>query len=417
MKHFYFLPVFLVISFTGFSQSLKELYNKSTQAYQNKNFAEFLNYTKQLDSLRPSHPTYTYNLACAYALNGKTEEAVSTVKKCLLMNNTVQFEAETDLENIKKSIEYQSLIDLKSTLSKPVINSVKEVVLSEKDLHPEGLLYLEKSKQWLATSIRNRKIVSFDFSTGKCTDWFTDPGLFSVMAIKTDKKENILWVTSSSMPEMKGFTKGLEGKSEVLKIDIKTKKVIKRFSLDGNHVLGDLTVDKDGNVYISDSGEAVIFKISNDKMEIWKDLKNEAYNLQGITLNADDSVLFVADYLKGILKINLKKPSEYSWLNFPETATIKGIDGLLWYKNSLLAIQNGVKPIRIIQFPLDKKNEISGFKILDHNRSEFNEPALGTISGNKLYFFSNSPWNAYDKNGVLNESIIDFPNLYSHQLP
>jgi len=55
--------------------------------------------------------------------------------------------------------------------------------------------------------------------------------------------------------------------------------------------------------------------------------------------------------------------------------------------------------------------------VLEQNRTEFNEPALGTLVGNKLYFFSNAPWKAYNKEGFLDETIIDFPTLYSNQLP
>ncbi|MES2811546.1 MAG: hypothetical protein V4670_03665 [Bacteroidota bacterium] len=415
MKQFYFLCCLFTISIFG--QSTKDIYNQSTKVYQEKDFVTFLKLTKQLDSIRPSHPTYTYNLACAYALNGKTDESIAMLKKCMLMNNTVPFEKEADLESIKKSEQYASLTALQSELNNPVISSVKTAILSERDLHPEGLLYLKKSKQWLATSIRNKKIVSFDIVSGKCTDWFTDANLFSVLAIKADADEKVLWVTSSAMPEMKGYNSNLEGKSEVLKIDIKTKKILQRFALEGNHVLGDLVIDKNGTVFVSDSGEATIFKISNDKLEVWLDLKKEAFNLQGLTFNDKQSELFIADYLKGILRINVSNPTDRNWLKFPNGATIKGIDGLLWYKKSVLAIHNGVKPIRIMQYFLNDGNEIVSAKVLDNNRPEFNEPALGTLVGSKFYFFSNAPWKAYDKEGVLDESIIDFPTLYSNQLP
>lgn len=413
----YFAILLLSFFSVSYGQSLKEKYNLSTKAYQDKDFATFLKLTKELDSLRPSHPTYTYNLACAYALNGKTEASIATLKKCLLMNNTVAFEKEVDLESIKNSDQYASLLTLQSDLNNPIITSVKKSILSERDLHPEGLLYLKKSKQWLATSIRNRKIVSFDIASGKCTDWFTDDNLFSVLAIKPDDDEKVLWVTSSAMPEMKGYNAGLEGKSEVLKIDIKTKKILQRFALEGNHVLGDLVVDKNGNVFVSDSGEATIFTISNDKLEVWLDLKKEAFNLQGLTFNDKQSELFIADYLKGILRINVNNPSDRNWLKFPEGTIAKGIDGLVWHKKSLVAIHNGVKPIRILQYFLNETNAITSYKVLDHNRPEFNEPALGTLVGSKFYFFSNAPWKAYDKDGVLDESIIDFPTLFSNQLP
>ncbi len=410
------LFLFYLMFVTSFGQTQKEIYNQSLQAYQKKDFVEFLKLTQKLDNARPSHPTYSYNLACALALNGKTEEAISALEKCLLMNDKINFEDESDLASLKNSEEYQKLAELKSKLNTTISSSVKQVSLSEKSLHPEGLLYLSKSKTWLVASIRNRKIVSFDGNTGQYTDWFTDKNLLSVFAIKTDKKEKVLWVSTSVMPEMKGYNKSLDGRSEILKIDIKTKKVLQRFPLQGNHVLGDLVVTKSGDVYISDSGEATIFKISNDKMSVWMDLKSEAFNLQGLTFNEEESQLFIADYLKGILKISVQNPSERNWLEFPNETTVKGIDGLLWYKNSLVAIHNGVKPIRIIQYTLNQNNEIAGFKVLDHNRPEFDEPALGTISNGQLYFFSNSPWKGYDKNFELDETKFDHPTLYSNSL-
>ncbi|TGD59434.1 NHL repeat-containing protein [Flavobacterium humi] len=411
IKNVFFCLVFSL----SLAQSQKEMYNLSIRAYQDKDFGKFLKLTQKLDSIRPSHPTYTYNLACAYALNEKPNEALSVLKQCVLMNHALNFEAENDLSSLKKTDGYAEIVALKSALEIPVATSEKQVVLSEKELHPEGLLYLKNSKTWLVTSIRNRKIVSFDIHTGACQDWFASPDLLSVFAVKADKKEKFLWACTSAMPEMKGYNKGFEGKSEIIKIDIKTKKIVKRFPLQGNHVLGDLVVAKNGDVYISDSGEAIIFKISGDTISMWLDLKKEAFNLQGLTFNEGESQLFIADYMKGILSIRMSNPEGRNWLQFPESNTVKGIDGLLWYKNSLIAIHNGVKPIRIMRYSL-RDNEIIASVALDHNRPEFDEPALGTLSNGKLYFFANAPWKAYNKDFDLDLTQFSNPVLYTNTL-
>ena len=90
---------------------------------------------------------------------------------------------------------------------------------------------------------------------------------------------------------------------------------------------------------------------------------------------------------------------------------------MVFYNNALITIQNGIKPIRVMQFQLnEQQNQINGFKILDNNRPEFNEPALAALVGGKVYFFANSPWNAYDKNGVLDESKVVNPILFSCEL-
>lgn len=412
------LFLIIIISFSEycFSQSQRELYNKSVEAYKNKEYALFLKITKQLDSLRPSHPTYTYNLAAGYALNDQKEKANFHLKKLVLTNNTIDFEKDADFKTLKNTPEFEKVIQLKSELQKAINNSEKVISLSEKDLHPEGLLHLPKMKIWLASSIRKKKIVTFDFTTGHCSDWFTESN-FSVFAMKTDAKEEFLWVATAAMPEMLGFSKEMEGKAEILKIDIKTRKIIKRFPMEGNHVFGDLILDKNGTVYVSDSGEAKIYKISDDAMSVWLDLKSEAFNLQGLTFNENQSQIYIADYLKGILVIDVGNPQNRNWLSFPNEVTVKGIDGLVFHDNSLFAIHNGVKPIRVIQYRLNKnQNEILSYKIIDHNKPEFDEPALATVIKKKLYFFSNSPWKAYDKQFHLDETKFKNPMLFQYTI-
>ena len=387
MKNYLFSLVLIFITITLVqSQTQKEVYQQSINAYKNNDYVTFLKLTQQLDSVRPFHPAYTYNLAAAFALNGKENEAITVLQKVVLMNHTTAFETDDDFKSIANSTAFQQVLALKKTQEQTISSSNKLVSLNEKELHPEGLEFLSKSNLWLSSSIRKRKIVSFDSKTGTCTDWFSDDQLYAVFSIKKDINEQFLWVVTAAIPEMERFSAVLEGKAAVLKIDIKTKKVVQRFEMEGNHVFGDLYVTKTNEVYVSDSNKPIIYKIQNDVMTEWISLENEAYNLQGITMNTDESKLFVADYLKGISVISLKDKS-HQWLSFPNGTIGKGIDGLCFYKSSLITVQNGVKPIRLVQFNLnEEQNTITGFRIIDHNRSEFNEPALATIVKNKLYF-------------------------------
>jgi hypothetical protein len=400
----------------GFAQTQLKMYNASVRAYENKDYKSFLKITKGLDSLRPFHPTYTYNLASAYALNDNPEEALTTLTKLVLMNNMTAFEADDDFKSLQQDQGFKNVIRLKADQSKVVETSKPVVTLSEKDLHPEGLLYLPKSKTWLATSIRKKKIVSFNIKTGQCTDWLKDGKMLSVLAMKADEKEEFLWAATAAFPEMENFDKAQAGKAEVLKIDIKTRQIVKGFMIEGNHVFGDLIIAKNGIVYVSDSAKPIVYKIENNVMTEFVSFEKDGFNLQGLALNDNQTKLFVADYLKGIAAVNVETKSK-NWFAFPDGASPKGIDGLVFYKNALIGIQNGVKPIRVTQFQLNvMQSEITGFKILDNNRPEFNEPALASIIGGKLYFFANSPWNAYDQNGTLDVTKVPNPVLFSCKL-
>ena len=401
-----------MFSFLSNAQSQRDLYNNSIKAYEAKNYSEFLQLTKQLDSIRPMHPTFTYNLAIAYALQQQTDKAVLQLKKAILMNAKTAFEDDADFQSIKETEAFKSLSAFKQKQLDVVATSQKVITLSEKALHPESVLYLSKTKTWLASSIQKRKIVSFDEKTGKCSDWLTAENILAVFALKPDAKEEFLWVATSAIPEMENYSETLKGKAEILKVNIKTKKIIKRYSLEGNHVFGDIYVTKNNKVFISDSDKPIIYTIENDELAVWLFLENTAFNLQGITMNKEENTLFVADYLKGIAVIKTAN-KEVNWLNFPKDVTPKGIDGLVYAKNSLFAVQNGVSPIRITQLKLNSSHtEITAFKVLDNNRPEFDEPALLTLVKDKLYFFANSPWKAYDKNGVLDESKVTNPELF-----
>lgn len=416
MKKWQFL--FLIVLLTGisFAQNQREIYNASVKAYEAKDYKTFLKLSKTLDSLRPFHPTYTYNLASANALNDNYEEALITLRTLVLMNNTIDFESDDDFKSMKNDGGFTAILDLKKSQNKIIETSKPVATLSEKELHPEGVTYLPKAKLWLASSIRKRKIVSFDIKTGKCTDWLKGNAMFSVLAMKADANEHFLWAATAAFPEMEQFDKNDNGKAEILKVDIKTKQIVKRFSVDGNHVFGDLILAKNGTVYISDSGKPIVYQIKDDVISEFISFENDGYNLQGLAFNETFDKLFVADYLKGITVVDMRSKAK-TYLEFPDGATAKGIDGLVFYKNNLICIQNGVKPIRVTRFQLnDQQNGIVDFKVLDNNRPEFNEPALATIVGGQLYFFANSPWSAYNDKGELDATKVTNPILFSCKL-
>jgi hypothetical protein len=414
-KSFIFL-VFLCFGASLSAQSLNELYANSMKAYKYKSYKSFLSFSKKLDSLRPSHPVYAYNVAAGYALNQKPEKAIEALERYILMDNTVEFEKDSDFVSLRQLPDFEKLTKLKAEQSKVVNGSSKVMTLNEKDLHPEGLVYLKKTKKWLAASIRKSKIVSFD-KNGKCTDWLKGEGVFSVFAIKADADEKYLWAATSAFEEMEGYSPNMKGKAEVLKINIKTRKIEQRFSVLGTHIFGDLVVAKNGVVYVSDTDKPNIYKIQNGEIAEWLPLKGKVFSLQGIALNGDESKMYIADYLAGILVVPVNDNSKWHWLDFPKGTSVKGIDGLAWHDNTLLAIHNGVKPIRVMQYLLDNSgDQIKSYKTIDNNRPEFNEPALCAIKDGTLYFFANSPWNAYDKQHQLDESKYGNPMLYSFKL-
>ena len=409
------LLVLLLLSSSVLSgQTLNEMHARSIKAYKRDDFKLFLEWTKRLDSIRPSHPSYTYNLAAAYALNQQPERAIAMLKKSILMDGSTAYEQDKDFVSLHNLAGFQQLTQYKTTVQQPVSSSAKVVSLTEKDLHPEGLCYLTKKKKWLAGSVRKGKIVVFDLKSGECTDWLdTD---LPVFALKADEDEKYLWAATSAVPEMEGYDLKWDGRGEVLKIEIKSKTIVARFKTPGKHVFGDLIVARDGAVYVSDSENPVVYKIQDDAMTPWFRLTDRMYNFQGLTCNADQSKIYLADYLSGIVEIPVAAPQAYRFLSMPDGTVEKGIDGLVWFDQSLIAIHNGVKPIRVIRYKLDDSGNIVGFDTIDNNRPEFAEPTLGTVVKDTFYFFGNCPWPAYDMRHQLDRAKLQNPEFYSFRL-
>jgi sugar lactone lactonase YvrE len=396
------------------AQALNDLYRESIQAYEGKDYTQFLRLNQKLDSIRPMHPGISYNLASAYMLNNDQANAFKILKRIALMDSKTSIESDSIFRPFLKTAYYTDLQKLRLVQDKITGISKKITTLTEKDLHPEGLVYLHGPDQWLAASVRKRKIAAFDSATGKCFDWLAGNDMLAVFSIKESKDGKYLWAATAAIPEMENYTAALNGKAEVLKIAIATQKIVERYPLEGNHVFGDISVTASGAVYVSDSGTAILYKIENGQMAEWLDLRNEAYNLQGLTADDNEEMLYVADYLKGILAIPIKNRAQKKWFDFPEGTTPKGIDGLAYYNNSLIAIHNGVSPIRILRYSLNKaKNAFAGYEVLDNNRPEFDEPTIGTLHNGTYYFFANAPWKAYDKNFSLNQGLFSNPELFA----
>lgn len=82
--------------------------------------------------------------------------------------------------------------------------------------------------------------------------------------------------------------------------------------------------------------------------------------------------------------------------------TILGIDGLYAYKDSLIAVQNGVNPQRVIRLSLNKDlTRFVSFETIEANNPEFDEPTLGVLVKNDFYFIANSQWGSIDDAGHL----------------
>ena len=157
-----------------------------------------------------------------------------------------------------------------------------------------------------------------------------------------------------------------------------------------------------GDVFTSDSITPAIYVLRTGKEELELFLKSDAFlNPQGLAFSSDEKLIFMADYLKGLFVIDARTKA-IRLATPPPRATILGIDGLYYYKNSLIGIQNGVQPQRLVRIILDQHStQVRQLEVLEANNSMFDEPTLAVLSGSTLFYIANSQWGTIDDKGKL----------------
>lgn len=406
---FLFITCFSPLQFAQTADEMKksvEFEQKAISAYKVKDFSNFLVYMLKANDLRPNHPRIIYNLGSAYALNSKPELALKQIQRLVKMGLFYSFEKDEDFISLYQLKKF-NILKAKADLNKKPINiSQKVFSINQKDLITEGIAFDQTKNRYFISSIHQRKILEIDENNKVSAFSKESDGLWSVLGMKVDEANQILWVCTTAFPQMRGYQKDDDGKSAIFKYDLKTGDLIKKYLLSNEtqkHALGDLVINKNGDVFATDSLSPFIYTIDSkkDKIEIF--LQNNFFaSLQGLTFSPDEKYLFVADYSKGISKINMKT-KKITQLLPKSNITVLGIDGLYYFDEDLIAIQNGVNPQRVLRLELNKNySKISGFKVLESNHPNFNEPTLGLIIDREFYFIANSQWEYVNNKGELN---------------
>lgn len=360
---------------------------------------------KQAVELRPNHPRLMFNLAAAFALTGSGSEALQWLGKMTEMGLVFPAEKDSDFDSIKGSAEFQTILNKIAHNKLPVINGAPAFTIHEKGFIPEGLAYDPSTQTFYLGSVYRRKIVSLN-RKGEVKDFATEQeGLWSVMGMKVDNRRRLLWVASAAHPQMSNYKADENGTSGLFKFDLQTGKLVRKYILPNkpkSHWFGDLVLNSRGDVFATDSISPEIYLISREKDEIELFLAGPPFvNLQGLDFTPDEKRLFVADYAKGIFLIDLvtKKRSD---LSPAANLTLLGIDGLYSYKGTLLAVQNGINPPRLVRLYLSRDlSRVERLDTIEANDPVFDEPTLGVLVGDSFYLIANSQWGAISEKGQL----------------
>jgi sugar lactone lactonase YvrE len=410
MRHLILTLILLLspISISADDETVKDqrYYNQiAMEAYQLGDFQKFRDIFIEAVKHYPENPAMHYNMACGYALTGNAEKALEVLDK--LADKGIDYGAQQDgdFSLLHNDERFKVIVAKLEKYHKKISNSETAFRVAEKDLIPEGIAYDPVEDKFYLSSVYKRKIIAVD-RDGGAKDFITDKqnGIWGVLGMKVDPQRRILWVCSSASNLMKGFTPEDSG-TGIFKYDLETGRLIKKYlGPDDNPSceFNDLVVNSFGDVFATDSYHGAVYKIDHNKNKLEVLIPpHNLYASNGIALSSDEKTLFVAAYGEGIYAVN-PETGEYKMLKHPENISPYSIDGICFYKNSLIVIQNSIVPHRVVRFYLNKNMDgIMEAEIIEMNNEYFQEPTTGAIAGDEFYYIANSQLGSYDNEGNL----------------
>ncbi len=373
-------------------------------AYQAKDYPAMRDAALRAVAIRPELPGATFNLALAHALANEPEKSLAELNRLLEREIAQDVREAEAFAGLKTLPGWNGYIERLENLLAAKGEARVAYRLQQADFIPEGFAIVEDAL--FIGSIRHG-ILASHAKDGTTT--VSDPargGHWSVFGMRA-ANDGTIWFASAAVAQLQGVTDAEQGRSGLFQFDPEKNAIVRSLILpdDGReHVLGDLVIAGNGDIYASDSMTGDIYRYDDSAQRLDAlSLDVELRSPQGMVFSADERYLYIADYTRGLYRLELASGKTKAMAT-PDDVSLYGIDGLYRHRDSLIAIQNGITPHRVLRISLaEDGSSVSGAETLLRNHPEFDEPTLGLVRNGKFLLVANSHWNRFGRDGELVE--------------
>jgi hypothetical protein len=359
---------------------------RALEEYRAKNYPAFLENVERAARVGPPrHPWLMYQLARAYSLNGKTDEASKLLGELADMRIGVDAAGHPDFSPLRGAAGWVELSKKIGTARAPVVRSRTAFVIPEPDLLPEGIAYDPRRRTFYLGSVYKAKIIALD-RVGRRRDFKASgqDGLSSVLGMKVDARRRLLWVCSNTR----------DGAASVHKYALDSGELIKKYTLDerpARRQFNDIALSRRGDAYVTDSLGAAVYEIPARADELRPLVRFEpGVYPNGVALSGDERRLYVAT-AAGISLVDIGAKAVNDLARGAGVATA-GVDGLYLYRGSLVAVQNAnPSPDRVVRLFLSADGgKAERARVLESNHPDYALPTTGVAVGDELFYVANT---------------------------
>ena len=337
----------------------------------------------------PNDAVLLYNLAADYAAKCDSANTLALLHKVADLPGGLDPSEYRGFAFIHDVPEFKAIAAQIRARNPPHIQSHTSFIIKEPNLFPEGMAYARFNGRVYAGSVQ-RKIV-WTNKSGGVHDLVRagQDGLGYVGGLHVDEKRKQLWAVSSAFGDAAATSSMTQG---LFIYDLVNGKHVATFVLPekAGGFLNDVTVaSSSGEAYTTNTDTGAVYLARRGSRELQLFLPpGTVPGANGIALSEDEKTLFVAGDF-GITRVDLQTKS-YLTLSKPADVIDASMDGLYFYRQSLVGIQNGIHPGRVMRFYLDPGlARITHGEILETYNPLFENPTTGCLDGDSLLFMAN----------------------------
>ena len=360
----------------------------------------------RLDSIAGGLPSTTYGLAQIAGRLGRRDEALRRLESYAAMGLTRDAGGDSSFAALFDDPRFRSVAARLRANAAPLARATIAASLGDPALLTEDVAYDSLRNAFYVSSI-HRGIVAVVDSAGipHALTAAGTPGVWGIYGLAIDARGGLLWGTTAATPTGPHYVLADSGRTAVVAWDLASGEVRVRAELprDGApHLLGDLARAPDGTIYATDAIGGGLYRLRPGASALDTLAAPGTFaSPQMPVVIAPGKMLWIADYPRGILGFDLVR-RRVSAVPKPKSLAASGIDGMALAPGGLVAIQNGMRPARVLYLSLDAaRRRITGWKVLEQGSSLLGDPNHGAVAGETFYFIGNSGWDRVNRNDEL----------------
>ncbi|MES1257921.1 MAG: SMP-30/gluconolactonase/LRE family protein [Acidobacteriota bacterium] len=326
-------------------------------------------------SVAPDKPAVMFELARTWASAKQYPETMNWLRKVAALNVGLDPSREMRFSALRGTREFEAVLDEVRRATPPVSHSRLAFRVPEKDLVPESMAWDPESRRFYFGSMHKGKILVCTQS-GECKTFAA--GLNTVLGLKVHQGR--LWALDNS-----------DSDARLLEYDVKSGQLIRSYSSGGKgHVFNDLVLASNGAVYLTDTRAGNVIRLARGSQRLEVLTPGTRFSAaNGIALSDDENTLYVAGFPDGIFVVNLGAKSVRTMAH-PADLCLATIDGMYFYRGTLVVIQNALMTPRVARLYLNREGaRIDRFEVLERRNPVFDGITTGALVGGELFFMGN----------------------------